>query len=72
MPIPASVPANRAIAFGPFQLFPAKQLLLEHGKPVHLGTRALEILIFLVERAGDLVGKDELIARACAMSVIGT
>ena len=63
MPPPASVPSNQAIAFGPFELFPAKQLLLEHGKPIHLGTRALEILTFLVERAGDLVSKDELIAR---------
>jgi predicted ATPase/DNA-binding winged helix-turn-helix (wHTH) protein len=64
MPIPASIAANGAIVFGPFQLFPAKQLLLDHGKPVHLGTRALEILACLVERAGDLVSKDELIARA--------
>jgi predicted ATPase len=63
MPNLATVPANRAIAFGPFLLFPTKQLLLEHGKPVHIGTRALEILTFLVERAGELVSKDELIAR---------
>jgi predicted ATPase/DNA-binding winged helix-turn-helix (wHTH) protein len=64
MSVPVSVPANRAIAFGPFQLVPAKQLLLEHSEPVPIGTRALEILILLVERAGDLVSKDELIARA--------
>ncbi|MGC2121860.1 MAG: winged helix-turn-helix domain-containing protein [Xanthobacteraceae bacterium] len=63
MPNSASVPANRAIAFGPFLLSPAKQLLLEDGKPVHIGARALEILTFLVERAGDLVSKDEMIAR---------
>ena len=32
-------------------------------EPVHLGGRALDILIALVERAGDLVSKDELMAR---------
>jgi predicted ATPase/DNA-binding winged helix-turn-helix (wHTH) protein len=64
MSVPTSVPTNRAIAFGPFQLVPTKQLLLENGEPVPIGTRALEILTLLVERAGDLVRKEELIARA--------
>lgn len=52
-----------ALQFGSFRLLPARKLLLEAGKPVRLGSRALEILILLVERAGELVGKDELIAR---------
>ena len=54
---------ERAISFGPFSLFPAQRLLLEGDKPVRLGSRAFEILITLVERPGELVGKDELIAR---------
>jgi predicted ATPase/DNA-binding winged helix-turn-helix (wHTH) protein len=52
-----------AILFGPFRLFPTQRLLLEADKPVRLGSRALDILIALVERAGDLVGKEELMAR---------
>ena len=32
--------------------------------PVRVGSRALDVLIALVERPGELVGKDELIARA--------
>ena len=52
-----------SFSFGPFRLFPARQLLLEDDKPVRLGSRALDILTALVERAGKLVGKDELIAR---------
>src|SRR5271166_1651737 len=56
--------AERAIAFGPFRLRPAQRLLLEGDKPVRLGSRALEILIALVEHRGEVVGKDELIARA--------
>src|SRR5262249_28749652 len=54
---------DRTIAFGPFRLLPAQQLLLEDEMPVRLGTRALEILTALVERPGEIVGKNELIAR---------
>lgn len=52
-----------AISFGPFRLAPARRLLLEDGRPVRLGSCAFDILATLVERAGELVGKDELIAR---------
>ncbi len=53
-----------AISFGPFRLVPARRLLLEGDKPVRLGGRAFDILTALVERAGEVVGKEELIARA--------
>src|SRR5258706_3630813 len=53
-----------AITFGPFRLFAAQRLLLEGEKPVRLGSRAFDILIALVERAGEVVGKEDLIARA--------
>src|SRR5260221_559532 len=48
---------------GPFRLLPRQRLLLEGDKPVRLASRALDILMALVERAGELVGKDELMAR---------
>jgi predicted ATPase/DNA-binding winged helix-turn-helix (wHTH) protein len=53
-----------AISFGPYRLLPAQRLLLEGDTPVRLGSRAFDILAALVERAGEVVGKDELIARA--------
>ena len=53
-----------AISFGPFRLLAAQRLLLEGDKPVRLGSRAFDILAALVERAGEVVGKEELIARA--------
>jgi predicted ATPase/DNA-binding winged helix-turn-helix (wHTH) protein len=53
-----------AISFGPFRLVAAERLLLEGDKPVRLGSRAFDILAALVERAGQVVGKEELIARA--------
>jgi DNA-binding winged helix-turn-helix (wHTH) protein len=53
----------REISFGPFRLLPAQFLLLEGNKPVPLGCRALHILIVLLERAGELVTRQELMAR---------
>jgi len=52
-----------AIMFGAFCLLPTQRLLLEADQPVRLGSRALDILIALVERHGDLVTKKELMAR---------
>ena len=54
---------DRAISFGPFCLWPAAHLLLEADTPVHIGARALDLLIVLIERAGEVVTKDELFAR---------
>jgi predicted ATPase/DNA-binding winged helix-turn-helix (wHTH) protein len=53
----------RAYSFGPFRLLPEQQLLLEGETPVRVGSRALEVLLALVERPGELVSKDELISR---------
>ncbi|HKM71782.1 MAG TPA: winged helix-turn-helix domain-containing protein [Stellaceae bacterium] len=52
-----------AISFGPFRLVPARRLLFEDERPVRLGSRAFDLLATLVERAGELIGKEELIAR---------
>ena len=51
------------ISFGPFRLLPAQFLLLEGDKPVPLGSRAMHILTVLLERPGELVSKQELMAR---------
>src|SRR4029079_308711 len=51
------------ILFGPFRLLPAQFLLMEGDKPVPLGSRALELLIVLLGRPGELVSKQELMAR---------
>jgi DNA-binding winged helix-turn-helix (wHTH) protein len=40
------------ISFGPLRLLPTQFLLLESDKPAHLGSRALVILIVLLERPG--------------------
>lgn len=58
-----AVSPDRTISFGPFRLFPRQRLLLEAGTPVRLGSRALDLLIVLLERPGELFSKDELISR---------
>ena len=55
--------SEQAISFGALRLLPKQRLLLEGDKPVRLGSRALDLLIALVERPGELVGKHELMAR---------
>lgn len=54
---------GHAFSFGPFQLFPSRRLLLKRNRAVQIGGRAFDILTILVERAGEIVGKEELIAR---------
>src|SRR5271170_4901024 len=52
-----------AFTFGDFQLQPRDRVLLEDDNPVRLGGRALDVLILLVERAGEVVSKEEIFAR---------
>src|SRR5262245_16006082 len=49
--------------FGPFRLFPVERRLQKGETPVPIGSRELDILIALVERAGEVVTKRELFAR---------
>ena len=64
-----AVPAPAEVAFGSFRLLPAQFLLLEGDKPVRLGSRALDILIALLERPGELVSKQELMASGLAQHI---
>ncbi|OON63054.1 hypothetical protein B0920_06460 [Massilia sp. KIM] len=50
--------------FGPYALQPVRRLLLRDGEPVQIGSRAFDVLTLLLERAGDVVSKEELLARA--------
>ena len=61
----AHIKASRkaAIIFGPFCLIPTQRLLFETDHPIQLGSRALDILIMLIERHGELVNKKDLMAR---------
>jgi len=52
------------LAFGTFSLRAAQRLLEREGSPVRLGDKAFDILRILVERAGQVVGKVELLRQA--------
>ena len=55
--------ANDVASFGPFRLVAAERLLEKADEPLPVGGRALDILIALVERAGEVVSRNELISR---------
>jgi predicted ATPase/DNA-binding winged helix-turn-helix (wHTH) protein len=57
------LPAKDEVSFGPFALRVAERRLEKQGNPVHLSARALDILAVLIERAGEVVSKKELMAR---------
>ena len=52
-----------ALDFGPFRFITGRRALLRAGEAVRLPARAGEILLALVERAGELVSKRELLQR---------
>ena len=52
-----------AVSFGPFRFDPERRQLLDGAKTVQLGSRAMDILVLLVERRGQLVSKEDLISR---------
>ena len=62
---------EKAYRFGPFFLSPGRGLLLEEEEPVRLGNRALDILIALVEKAGETVSSEELISRVWPKTMVG-
>ena len=50
------------LSFGPFSLFAAERLLKKGDEPIPLGGRALDILIALAERPGEVVTRKDLIS----------
>jgi DNA-binding winged helix-turn-helix (wHTH) protein len=54
---------ERFYAFGPFRLMPERQLLMRGETPIRIGSRALDILQVLLDCAGEVVGKRELLSR---------
>lgn len=66
----AKAPPGHVLAFGSFRIHPDRHLLLKGGRPVPIGSRALEILLELVINAGELVTKEQLVARAWPDTVV--
>ncbi|MGU3308952.1 ATP-binding protein [Pseudomonas sp. M5A4_2d] len=62
--------SDQAVQFGPYRVHPHQRLVLEAGRPLRLGRRAVEILLILLEHAGNVVSKQELITRVWPKSVV--
>jgi predicted ATPase/DNA-binding winged helix-turn-helix (wHTH) protein len=56
--------------FGAFELDPRTAALLENGRAVRLGARAMAILTVLVERAGETVPQDQIIERVWPDTIV--
>ncbi len=61
---------HRDILFGRFRLVPHRYELLADGVPVVIGSRALDILMVLIEARGELVTKDDLMNRVWPRSIV--
>ncbi|MEE3623679.1 winged helix-turn-helix domain-containing protein [Nitrospirillum sp. BR 11752] len=60
--MPAVALAETVFRFGSFSLYPARRLLTA-GQPIALRGRALDLLLALVERAGEVLNREELEAQ---------
>ena len=57
----SGIVVHRNLRFDPFELLIRERVLRRDGVALPLGDRALDILIYLAERAGEVIAKDELI-----------
>src|SRR5690349_8327371 len=56
--------------FGEFRLIPAERVFLRGGSPVTLAPKAFDVLVVLVENAGELVEKQDLMQRVWPESFV--
>lgn len=63
-PLAELEPSPLAFSFGSFRVFPNARRLECDGSPIPLGSRAFDLLCLLVSRPGEVVSKDDLMARA--------
>ena len=57
-------PPEIAIRFDQFYVLPYSRQLLANNRSVEIGSRAFDLLLALLEASGEVVTKDELLARA--------
>ena len=57
-------------SFGPFVLDPGARLLRRDGESVTIGAKAFDLLVFMVERRGQVISKDELLGGVWPESVV--
>ena len=63
MAISGASGAFETTSFGPLRLTAAARSLVKDNEPVAVGSRSLDILIVLIERAGEVVSTRDLLKR---------
>ncbi|MFD2641594.1 ATP-binding protein [Pseudomonas japonica] len=61
---------EQAVQFGPYRVYPGQRLIVENDRPLRLGRRAMDILLVLLEQPGEVIGKQQLLARVWPDSVV--
>ena len=61
---------GKIASFGPFRLYVTARLLEKNGVPVKIGSRALDILVMLLEQAPEVVSKHDLNRRAWGRLIV--
>src|SRR3984885_4197565 len=62
MPVQFDNAVGERLRFGEFELAPVARTLWRGGEEVRMGSRALDILIALASRPGEILSKDDLTA----------
>src|SRR5712672_4301370 len=60
MSVPLHSAVGERLRFGEFELAPVARTLWHRGEEIRLGSRALDILIALASRPGQILSKDDL------------
>ncbi|MDB5859495.1 MAG: transcriptional regulator [Ramlibacter sp.] len=60
--VPDHVDADEVWTFGDYELSPRRRLLKLAGRPVKLGSRAIELLVALTRKSGEVQRRESLIA----------
>jgi predicted ATPase/DNA-binding winged helix-turn-helix (wHTH) protein len=68
--LPQADPVELDLRFGPFQLLPVRRELRTAEGVIPLGRRATDVLLLLVERAGEVVPKSDIVDRAWPGQVV--
>ncbi|HEF4758308.1 TPA: helix-turn-helix transcriptional regulator [Pseudomonas putida] len=61
---------EQAVHFGPYRIYPGQRLVMEADQPLRLGRRAMDILLILLEHAGNVVSKQQLMTQVWPNSVV--
>ena len=67
---PAATPSQSTLRFEPFRILRSQRILLDGDRQVRLSSRAFDVLLALIDRAGEVIDKRDLIAAVWPNTVV--